>query len=250
MSGLGLGWLVGLSVSPVIQIILTSLVAVTVSISSALAGIRPQDSQEEQSLSDNQGADKRRARKTGRAFPALLDPLPVMAMVVGLACGASVGVYARANGWLAARHNSYVAEWKETGLSAQEITTRVFNSLYPPPTVDASVAQEPVQSPRNEEPSDAPRASDTAPKEESPKARSKSATELSSTANRQGNFRDGILFGNRLEQCKRLMNADEEDELRREIISSDFPELIKWHRSCKDYQCLRDAAIKTCTKYR
>ena len=257
LSGLGLGWLVGLSVSPVIQTILASLVAVVVSISSALAGLRASDSEGEQDAPQEGEANKPRARRVRRSFPILLDPLPVMSMVVGLACGASVGVYARANGWLAARTNSYVAEWKETGLSAQEITTRVFNSLYPPPAPEEPKVQEPVVTPPSDgqnsgtvQPAPTPGAPQPAQKREKRATTPKPAAGPAVTAERQASFREGVLFAGRLEQCTRLRNADDEDELRREMASSNFDELVRLQRICKNYECLRAGVNKACAKYK
>jgi hypothetical protein len=257
MSGLGLGWLVGLSVSPVIQIILASLVAIVVSISSALAGLHPSDSDREQDDSQEVQADKPRAHRSRRSFP-FLDPLPIMSMVIGLACGASVGVYARTNDWLGARNNILVEEWKETGLSAKDITTRVFDHLYPPPTHDESTAQETgADSPARE---DSGTSQSTEPAVTAPPA---SGKEKKATASRpapkadpameaQHDFRihTGVLFSVSMEQCTRLRNAEDEDELRREMASSNDDGLVNLARTCKSYECLRAGVIKACAKYK
>lgn len=257
LSGIGLGWLVGLSVSPVIQTILASLVAIVVSISSALAGLSPSDSDREEGTSPETEAKKPQASKGRRSLSILLNPLPVMCMVIGLACGASVGVYGRANGWLGARTNSYVAEWKETGLSAQEITMRVFNSLYPLPAPEEPEVQEPVgttpdggQNSGNVQPTSTPDAPQPIRKREKRAATPKPAAGPAVTAERQAGFRDGVLFAGRLEQCTRLRNADDEDELRREMASSNFDELVRLQRTCPNYECLRAGVNKACAKYK
>lgn len=256
LSGLGLGWLVGLSASPVIQTILTSLVAVVVSILSALAGLYPSGSSGEQGEPREAEAGTPRAQRGWKSLPTILDPVPVTSMVLGLALGASVGVYARANDWLAARTNYYVAEWKDTGLSPKEITTRVFDSLYPPPTPSVTAAQEQQggnvaggQHGRDAQPTPALVLTDRpAQKRESTTA--EAAAGSVAPAKGQSNHRYGVLFTERLEQCKRLTNADEEDELRREMASSSFDELISLQRTCKSYDCLRDGVSKVCESYK
>lgn len=257
VSGFGLGWLVGLSSSPVIQTILTSLIAVVVSISGAIAGLRPSDSDEGPDTLEEGEEEKNRSRSGRRPAAILLDPLPVMCMVVGLACGASAGVYARANGWLAARTNSYVAEWKDTGLTPQEITMRVFNSLYPPPGSEQPDLQEPAGvNPAGGEDSggerpEAPAAeAQPARKGERRGAAPRPAAGPPVATERQLSFREGILFTGRLEQCKRLRNAEDEDELRREMASSNFEELVRLQRTCKDFACLRAGVSKVCAKYK
>lgn len=257
MSGLGLGWLVGLSVSPVIQTILASLVAVLVSISSALAGLRPSDYEGKHPAPQEGEANKPRARRVRRSFPVLLDPLPVMSMVIGLACGASVGVYGRANGWLAARTNSYVAEWKGTGLTDQQIMTRVFDSLYPPPMPAETEVQEPTgtnpvggQDSGTVTPTQTLGTAQLAQKREKRAATSKPVAGPTVTAERPAGFREGVLFAGRLEQCTRLRNAEDEDELRREMASSNFDELVRLQRTCKNYECLRAGVNKACAKYK
>lgn len=255
MSGLGLGWLVGLSVSPVIQTILASLIAVVVSISSALAGLRPSHSDGEQDDSQEREANKPRAH--GRwTFLFLLDPLPVMSMIIGLACGASVGVYARTNDWLGARTNILVEEWKDTGLSPKDITTRVFDSLYPPPTYTESTAQElGADSHAHQDLStgQSPEPAGTAPparERERKVISSKSTPREAPGAGVQRDFsrRTGVLFDVSMEQCMRLRNAEDEDELRREMASSNDDGLISLARTCKSYECLRAGVIKACAK--
>jgi hypothetical protein len=257
LSGFGLGWLVGLSVSPVIQIILASLVAVVVSLSSALAGLRPSESEEEKDDSQGAKSDNTQGRKARRLFPIILDPLPVMTMVIGLACGASVGIYARANGWMSARTNIYVEEWKDTGLTPKEITTRVFDSLYPPPQVVTPGTQDSTpanpQTNQNDsgvQPAQIPATPQTGQQKEKNVGTPKSEQKPTATAERHASYRDTILFTVSSDQCTRLRNAEEEDELRREMASSNDDYLVSLSRTCKSYECLRAGANRACAKYK
>lgn len=118
-SGAAIGWLAGLSVSPVIQVTITSLLTVLVSLTSALASINPS------------GTVASEANRPRWRNLSLVSPAPVALLVVALACGASLGAYARSNDWLGASAHRIAEEWKETGLSRTEILLRVFNQRYP-----------------------------------------------------------------------------------------------------------------------
>jgi hypothetical protein len=184
-----------------------------------------------------------------------MNPLPIMCMVVGLACGASVGVYARANGWLSARTNIYVEEWKETGLSAKDITTRVFDSIYPPPEPAATPVQEPtdINPPGDREVSTVPStpgAAKSTRKREKGTTLSTPVTKHEVSAERQSSHRDTILFTASLQECMRLRNAEDEDELRREMASGSNNRLANLARSCKSYECLQREVDRACAKYK
>lgn len=89
VSGGCLGYLVGLSVSPVAGIVLTSLVAVVVALTSALAGLNigtsPQDPDRKLPL--------RRTRVS-------VNPVPVSLLLVGLTAGSIVGILTRTHNLL------------------------------------------------------------------------------------------------------------------------------------------------------
>jgi hypothetical protein len=258
-SGLGLGWLVGLSASPVIQTILASLVAIVVSVTSALAGLHPSDAETDAEHEDppKEGEDARR-KKVKKKLPAMLNPLPVMFMVIGLAGGASVGVYARANDWLGARTNSLVEEWKDTGLSAKEITTRVFDSLYPPPMPTGVETQEPaVAAPSPSPNANANQTTSTAGAPKQAQEREKTAAAVSKPAVRsappvreRSNIERGILFTASLDECQRLRNAEGYEELRREMASTNDNGLVSLARTCKSLECLQAGVNKACAKYK
>src|SRR5437773_1955668 len=84
ISGVCVGWLIGLSYTPVMQVVITSIITLVVSITSALAGIR--FDQNEHQTSDE-------AKPKHRRSQFQLNPYPVMLMIIGLALGASGGIY-------------------------------------------------------------------------------------------------------------------------------------------------------------
>ncbi|HKS29637.1 MAG TPA: hypothetical protein VJS44_17545 [Pyrinomonadaceae bacterium] len=122
LSGVGIGWLIGLSVSPVIHIIITSLIALAVSVTGTLAGI---NIDQKESAAEPDDKPKRRVLVE-------VNPVPLMLVVIGLAIGSSIGVYARTNSWLGPDPNSFVEKWKDTELTKREIVRRLFDDLYPP----------------------------------------------------------------------------------------------------------------------
>jgi hypothetical protein len=121
LSGVSVGWLIGLSVSPIIHVIIASLIALVVSITAALAGVNiPKE--------DSAGEGEKSKPKTR----VEVNPVPLMFMVVGIVAGSSLGVYARTNGWLGPNPSSFVEKWKDTELTKKEISRRLFDELYPP----------------------------------------------------------------------------------------------------------------------
>ena len=118
LSGLCVGWMVGLSITPLLQTILISLLAVIIAVTSVLVALS--------FISREDG--------TPRTTRLGVNPVPVMLLVVGLVIGWSTGVYARTNLWLGPRAQSLS---ERTGLTAQEINKRAFEQVYPPPTLRA-----------------------------------------------------------------------------------------------------------------
>lgn len=249
LSGLALGWMVGLSVSPVIQTIIASLMAVVVSVCTTLAGLPREKA--EGNEDDSIDSRIKSSRAWRRDLSEFFNPLPVMLMVVGLSCGASVGVYGRANNWLGARTNVYVEEWKETGLTPKEITTRVFNLFYPSPS---SSGENSLNESENFQPTmekSADNGQPTIQNKTKPESKKESygAPGENQTSKTTNSFRAGILYGAKLEQCARLRNIEDEEELRREMATSD-ERLASLARTCTNIECLRSYVEKVCAKYR
>ncbi len=124
ISGLAVGWIVGLSMSPVLHILLGSLLALIVSVISAIAGLEKADRPEAPKTADNSQS------LTHKISRIQIDPRPITCFVIGLAIGSSVGVYARANDWLSANPRVLVERWKGNGLDEAEIRRRLFNEIY------------------------------------------------------------------------------------------------------------------------
>jgi len=88
ISGLGVGYIMGMSISPVVGIVLASLITLVVSLSSALAGIGVKK------LEHSAPEDSSILRRIE------VNPLPIMALTVGIAFGGSFGIWMRTHAWL------------------------------------------------------------------------------------------------------------------------------------------------------
>lgn len=84
LSGVLIGFLTGLSVSPVTSIVLTSVVAVVVATTSAVAAIT--------SKAGDSNPD-------ARAWPEV-NPMPVAVLLVGITAGSMIGIFTRSHDWL------------------------------------------------------------------------------------------------------------------------------------------------------
>jgi len=78
LCGAGIGWLAGLSLSPVVETILTSLVSIVAGATTLAMGIRSEETK-------------------WKAVRGAVSPLPLLLLIIGI-CGGSVGgLYARSN---------------------------------------------------------------------------------------------------------------------------------------------------------
>lgn len=247
MSGLGLGWLVGLSASPVIQIILTSLIAIVVSLSGALAGISA-TKQEDDPPQDN---NKR------RSLSSVLDPLPVMCLVIGLAIGSSIGVYARTNDWLGAvpkPQKTFAEEWSDTGLPKEEITKRIFYSLYPgfeesksPTNFSPEKENSNTQSVSQDKPSSNTETEKEEKSEKMPRSLGKIVKPAKRTEQTTQSINKGILFANPSpEDCETLRGSGEQDLRRKMAQLPTKIELNRLSRTCKTIECLKAGVKRLC----
>lgn len=121
--GIGIGWLVGLSQSPVIA----GAIAVIMAASAALVG----------SLGKFPANASLSPRNSG--ISALLNPMPLAALVIGISLGAPVGLYGRNSGWFtpaiatSAPPNleALVSRWEKLGVNRHEIAKRLLDRELP-----------------------------------------------------------------------------------------------------------------------
>jgi len=122
--GLGVGWLAGLSISPVISIIITSVVGVVAAVVSALSGV-PDPA-------------------VGGAAPTPLNrwkvsPWPLACLLIGLLLGSGFGIWMRShnslgvNTWTesASDLTSEIQRWTDAGIITETVVSRLFDRRYP-----------------------------------------------------------------------------------------------------------------------
>ncbi len=249
LSGMGVGWLAGLSVSPIIHIILTSLMAAVVSVTSALAGLNSGKVEEVEPSEDESNHLQPETRKP--KFQVQVNPLPVTCMIVGLAIGSSAGVFVRTNNWLGPRSNTITEEWKDTELSKKEIARRVFDNLYPPSSITSSPPEAPgdkkieqgVTTGQKVEPANTSSSDNIGSTTSQPQIKQAQPDTIPNS------YKDGVLFTVDMKECDRLKNADG-DELRREMASSGNDEIVRWAKNCQDTECLKAVVRRACAKYK
>jgi len=129
VSGAIIGWLVGLSASPTVQVVITSILAIIGGLLGALAEIkRPETGGEASPLGEGVGS--------GALVPVpvspKLSPVPIALLLIGVFLGSLLGLRARTHDWFGAEPQPLINKWKSTGLKDEEIARRLFDQLYPP----------------------------------------------------------------------------------------------------------------------
>lgn len=129
ISGVGVGWLIGLSVSPVLHIIVASVIALVMGIVGALAGLESNPRSSAVGEDSQSGGISISANKK----PVRINPFPMTALIAGLVVGACFGVYTRTNELLGADPRRLAQRWNGvSGLDEASIKRRLFDQLYPP----------------------------------------------------------------------------------------------------------------------
>ena len=125
VSSLCVGWLVGLSASPILHVIVGSVIALIVAIVGALAGVQLEVGAKDESKDTPNGMP------VGTVKGFSVNPLPVAVFAVGLALGATTGIFARTNEFFGPNTERFVKHWQGIGLTDVEIKRRLFEELYP-----------------------------------------------------------------------------------------------------------------------
>lgn len=123
LSGAAIGWLIGLSVSPVVHLVVTSVLAVVGGLVSALAGLP---------VAESESSDPAPSTPRSGISHRRLTPVPLALFLIGLVPGASLGLTARTHEWFGADPRGLVNKWSATGLTEKEIALRLFDQMYPP----------------------------------------------------------------------------------------------------------------------
>lgn len=116
--GGGIGWLIGLSVSPVVSQVLAALLGLVATLITALSGLQKPDS----NSADNQTFLNYR-----------VSPWPLAALMIGLVIGSIVGIYARNGIWFGSEVSAEARKWSNAGLDMpqNELAAHLFEAQYP-----------------------------------------------------------------------------------------------------------------------
>lgn len=144
VTGFGIGWLAGLSVSPVVSIVITSVTGSVATIIAALSGVKEEFLKPEAQPN------------VLKRLLAAVTPVPLAWLVVGLLVGSSWGLWARTHNWFSPDPppppatlslKEEIQQWIDLGLDQQEVVNKYFASrvnLPPPVTAIAPVSQTPT----------------------------------------------------------------------------------------------------------
>ena len=148
VAGLGLGWLVGLSASPVLQVVITGLMTLMISVVAILAGLEIQTT----NVAEGEPHIAIKGRRIGH-----VAMLPPTLMILGLSIGSAFGIYARTNDWLGSDPKRTAARWKDSGLKEADVIRRIFDNVYPPKPPEPSSPSVPKTPAKPEEATAAPK---------------------------------------------------------------------------------------------
>lgn len=115
-SGLFLGWLMGLSVAPVVKDVITSLMLIITTLLTIISGVKNFD-------------DKIQFNKYF-SLVKNLSITPILSLMLGVASGATAGVYVRAHNYLGPSPQFYIDQWSGNGIDENEIAQNIFNNTY------------------------------------------------------------------------------------------------------------------------
>lgn len=118
VTGLGVGWLVGLSVSPVLSIVITSVTGSAAAIVAALSGLEDR--------TNEIGSEGQH-----RVWRWNVNPMPLALLMIGILTGSIIGILARNNHWLGSDISSEILKWTDQGINRKDILDRLFEVNYP-----------------------------------------------------------------------------------------------------------------------
>jgi hypothetical protein len=235
-SGAAIGWFIGLSLSPVLHIVVTSILAAAVTAVTAMAGLEGGDPnanatpQESAATSSNAATSPALVPLHRRVPRRLVTLVPLTLLLLGIVSGASFGTYARSHDWFAADPQSLIRKWRVTKLSDDEIAKRLFDQLYPPYTRSTSTD-----------------AGGSKSDEQGSKGKS---AEPTNHDNLTGRLTGGLFSGVPPEECKEFRSAPNND-LRRFMLGSKSEGVRNFAKRCNDVACLRAAVEELlCTDQR
>jgi hypothetical protein len=121
VTGFGIGWLAGLSVSPVVSIVITSVTGVAAAVVTALSGLK-------EDPADPKVKERRRLPQ--------IEVWPLAILLVGMLIGSTLGILARNNHFFGSDVTSEIQKWAAADVPKEAVIDRLFGAtaLYSPYT--------------------------------------------------------------------------------------------------------------------
>ncbi|CAA6810773.1 MAG: Unknown protein [uncultured Sulfurovum sp.] len=120
--GFGVGWLAGLSVSPIVSTLISTIVGVSVTVVSVMSGL---------SFSSN-------IKEESKRVPWKIHPAPIALLVFGIIFGSGAGIYVRTHNVLGmSSEKKFVETWTTLGksfdknpiITEEEIVEQLFKNI-------------------------------------------------------------------------------------------------------------------------
>jgi hypothetical protein len=123
LAGCGLGWLMGLSTTPVVAGVITALMTSAAAILGALGGVQ----------SESGAAPSADAGAEGGLPPwnTRINPLPLAFLALGIVVGSIFGIRARNLNWLGSDVANELQKWTNAGLAKEDVAQRLFENSFP-----------------------------------------------------------------------------------------------------------------------
>jgi hypothetical protein len=115
--GLSLGWMVGLSVSPVLQVVVSSIITFIVSVVSVLVGFTYTNG----TINDVNSRTILNKR---------INILPLALFVLSTAIGVSFGIYNRTNERFGLYPDNLINRWSEDSITRERMKVDLFKKMY------------------------------------------------------------------------------------------------------------------------
>ena len=164
--GFGIGWLAGLSVSPVLSIVMNGIIGLAAAIITVLTGLKefPTKEQSESSqgvqknlhtsdeqseppkgAQEHQHTNNEQSEQEKKLWRWQVDPIPVALLVLGIFLGTNVGVWVRNHNLLGVDETTALSQklknetsalsqelekWSAIGLNREYVARRVFEAQY------------------------------------------------------------------------------------------------------------------------
>jgi len=225
--GAGIGILLGLSASPVLNIIVGSVIALVGGIIGGLSGLK-----------SDSDAPRRRSS---------VSALPLATLVIGLVVGSLLGIYIRNYDLLAPSPQQFANKWAGTDLPSNQLQKRLFENLYPSQQPEQTIEEtvnDSEKSPVSNDDKSLSNRADTLKRETDKNTVKKTAPSSSDKKSIQSST---FLYSLTTEQCARLEQSNPEElltDLKFEITTSSGRKEIE---KCSDnFECLDKIRKKIC----